>query len=257
MNYLQEPWNLRQREKLADLKTSSSATDTAITVNPIVVAIDGPSGSGKSTVARLVAQRLGYQHLDTGAMYRAVALAAKRKAIPFDDANRLDALCASIVIDLDNKDQELIVYLDGVDVSEDIRTPEMSLGSSAVSAVPEVRQRMVRLQRLLGEKGETVAEGRDMGTVVFPGTPAKFYLDASLQERGRRRWLQLQEQGVDQNEDDVIDQLETRDANDSNRSHSPLKRADDAVYIDTTGMALEQVVDTVYSRVKELERSHA
>lgn len=208
-------------------------------------------------MARLLAQKLGYQHLDTGAMYRAVALAAKRNDIALDDAGRLDALCASIVIDLDNREQELIVYLDGVNVSEDIRTPEMSLGSSAVSAVPEVREHMVRLQRLLGEKSSTVAEGRDMGTVVFPDTPAKFFLDASLEERGHRRWLQLKSQGVEQSREDVVDQLETRDANDSNRSHSPLKKADNAIYLDTTGMTLEQVVDAIYNRVKELEGSHA
>ncbi|MDF1535946.1 MAG: (d)CMP kinase [bacterium] len=218
-----------------------------------VVAIDGPSGSGKSSVARLLAQRLGYQHLDTGAMYRAVALAAFRKDIPYDDARRLDELCASISIDLDHRGEELVVYLDGEDVTDHIRTPEMSLGSSAVSALPEVRQHMVRLQQFLGRNGAMVAEGRDMGTVVFPDTPAKFYLDASLTERARRRWLQLREQGMEQAEGDVLSQLKTRDRNDTNRSHSPLKRAGDATYIDTTAMSLEEVVDTLSARVTELE----
>jgi cytidylate kinase len=144
-----------------------------------------------------------------------------------------------------------------MDVSDDIRTPEMSLGSSAVSAVPEVRDHMVHLQKQMGRKGPTVAEGRDMGTVVFPDTPAKFYLDASLEERARRRWLQLQEQGVRQPEAEVRSQLEDRDRNDTSRSHSPLKQAEDAIYIDTTGMSLEQVVDALADRVQDLERADA
>jgi cytidylate kinase len=190
-------------------------------------------------------------------MYRTVALAAMRKNIPFDDVSLLDELCSTIDIELGHTDGQLVVYMDGVDVTDDIRTPEMSLGSSAVSAVPEVRQHMVRLQRLIGKDGQTVAEGRDMGTVVFPETPAKFYLDASLEERARRRWLQLRELGMEHEEEDVLEELRTRDLKDTTRSHSPLKRAEDAIYIDTTGMSLEQVVETLVSIVGNPEAAGA
>ncbi len=222
-----------------------------------IVAIDGPSGSGKSTVAALLAKKLGYMHLDTGAMYRAVALAAVLDNLPYDDAKGLDKLCEQIRLEMRRNDDIVSVYLNGRDVTEEIRSPEMSLGSSAVSAVPEVRSHMVRLQREIGSTGGIVAEGRDMGTVVFPDTPAKFYLDASPEERARRRWLQLKEMGMDEAPEKVRREMDERDQNDTSRKHSPLKKAEDAINVDTTGMSIGQVIETLADKVKELEESCA
>jgi cytidylate kinase len=218
-----------------------------------VVAIDGPSGAGKSTVARELARRLGYIHLDTGAMYRAVALAATRARIALNDNKALDKLCQEIDIDLVNTSQGLIVTLQGEDVTLLIRTPEMSSNSSAVSSVSEVRQHMVRLQRKIGISGGIVAEGRDMGTVVFPKTLAKFYLDATIEERARRRWLELKERGIEEPQENVLNDIRTRDHNDSTRDDSPLHRADDALVIDTTSKTPEEVVEEIFLSVKELE----
>ena len=222
-----------------------------------IVAIDGPSGSGKSTVAAMLATKLGYMHLDTGAMYRAVALAAALDNLPYDDARRLDELCEQIRIEMRRNEGVVSVYLNGQDVTEEIRSPEMSLGSSAVSAVPEVRSHMVSLQREIGSSGGIVAEGRDMGTVVFPDTPAKFYLDASPEERARRRWLQLKEMGIEEAPEKVRREMDERDQNDTSREHSPLKKAEDAIIVDTTGMSIDQVIEKLADKVKELEESGA
>jgi cytidylate kinase len=218
-----------------------------------VVAIDGPSGSGKSTVARLLSKRLGYTHLDTGAMYRAVALAAMRSHIPLNDNKALDDLCSRIGIELVAVRGVGRILLNGEDVTEEIRLPELSMGSSAVSAVPEVRRHMVRLQREIGSRGAVVAEGRDMGTVVFHDTRAKFFLDAAPQERARRRWLQLQEGGVKVDMGKVLNELLQRDKNDESREHSPLKKAEDAVFVDTTDKTAEEVTDILAEKVLELE----
>jgi cytidylate kinase len=223
----------------------------------MVVAIDGPSGSGKSTVARMLSKKLGYMHLDTGAMYRAVALAASRKQIPLDDAQLLDNLCEHLNIELLQKRGGVCILLNGEDVTEEIRSPEMSLGSSAVSAVPEVRKHMVRLQREIGQGGAIVAEGRDMGTVVFPDTPAKFYLDASLKERAQRRRQQLMEGGILEDDGKVLREIKQRDRNDASREHSPLKKADDALYVDTTDKSADEVTQILSDRVLELERRYA
>lgn len=195
-------------------------------------------------------------HLDTGAMYRTVALAASLEDIPYDDNKRLDDLCERIRIEM-RMDDGVSVYLDGREVTEEIRSPEMSLGSSAVSSVPEVRMHMVRLQREIGRSGGIVAEGRDMGTVVFPDTQAKFYLDASPAERARRRWLQLREMGREEDSEKVRKEMDERDLMDASRQHSPLRKADDAIHIDTTGMTIDQVVRELAERVRKLEGSGA
>jgi cytidylate kinase len=218
-----------------------------------IVAIDGPSGAGKSTVARQLASRLGYIHLDTGAMYRAVALAATRAGIALNDIKALDRLCQEIDIGLVNTSHGMKVTLQGEDVTVLIRTPEMSSASSEVSSVSEVRQHMVRLQRKIGSGGGVVAEGRDMGTVVFHDTAAKFYLEATIEERARRRWLELKERGVEESQENVLNGIRTRDHNDSTRDDSPLRRADDALVIDTTSKTPEAVVEEIFLSVKELE----
>ncbi len=219
-----------------------------------IVAIDGPSGAGKSTLSRALARRLDYLHLDTGAMYRAVALAAIRAGVSLNDTEGLDKLCAEIEIKLREKPDGLVVLLNGEDVTELIRTPEISMASSAVSAVSEVRGHMVRLQRELGAQGGVIAEGRDVGTVVFPNTRAKFYLDASLSERARRRYEELREKRADNTLEQVRAEMEQRDKNDSARSDSPLMAAEDAIKVDTTYMTPEEVVEWIAERVKELEK---
>jgi len=220
----------------------------------LVVTIDGPSGSGKSTVARMLSEKLGYLHLDTGAMYRAVALAAENSGIPFDDAPSLDRMCGDIQIELKEDSRGMRVFLDGEDVTDRIRLPEMSMGSSAVSAVAQVRSHMVRLQRKIGRFGGIVAEGRDMGTVVFPDSKAKFFLDAPPEVRARRRWQELNDRG--HHGDDfstVMEEMAQRDKADSSRGISPLRKADDAILVDTSGKTAREVADILYKHVIELE----
>jgi cytidylate kinase len=202
----------------------------------------------------MLSRRLGYMHLDTGAMYRAVALAALREHIPYDDEHSLDGLCKRIRIELIPKPDGNQVLLDGEDVTDEIRLPELSMGSSAVSALPGVRRHMVRMQQEMGRNGAVVAEGRDMGTVVFPGTKAKFYLDAAPEERARRRWLELKESGVMEEVEKVLRDIRRRDQNDASRQHSPLRKADDAIYVDTTDKTAGEVTEILAERVLELER---
>ena len=206
-----------------------------------IVAIDGPSGSGKTTVSRRLAERAGLVRLDTGAMYRAVALAAKRAGIPWSDPTRLGALCAGLSMEFRSEVGELRLFLSGEDVSGAIRTPEISMGASAVSAHLPVREAMVALQRKLGEEGGVVAEGRDTGTVVFPGAEAKFFLDAAAAVRAMRRYL---EQGGQERVsfDEVYRDVLRRDVQDSTRDNSPLRMAPDAVYIDSTALSVDAVV---------------
>jgi cytidylate kinase len=215
-----------------------------------IIAIDGPSGVGKSTLSKLLAGKLGLVNLDTGAMYRAVALAAVRRSIDLDDEAALGRLADSVVIDfVRNADSERVL-LDGEDVSAAIRTPEISLLTSKVSACPSVREALVRRQRQLCIRGGFVLEGRDIGTVVFPEADVKFFLVASAEERGRRRFLELQAKGVTVDLAKTIAEVEARDLADSARSHSPLRQADDAVAIDTTAMGIEQVLNEMLALVR-------
>lgn len=217
----------------------------------LIIAIDGPSGVGKSTLSRRLAQRLQYVNIDTGAMYRSVALAARRAGIALDDPKALERLCMDLDIRFAPNNGTEKVLLDGEDVSEAIRTPEISLLSSKVSAQPVVRSAMVRLQRQMGENGGVVLEGRDIGTVVFPAAEVKFFLAATARERGRRRYLELKEKGLDVDLERTIAEVEARDAADCGRQHAPLRQAEDAVLIDTTRLNIDQVLERMLRVVAE------
>lgn len=220
----------------------------------LIIAIDGPSGAGKSTLSKLLARALGYLHLDTGAMYRAVALAARRANIDPSDQTALERLCADIDITFARSPGGDRVLLNGEDVSADIRTPEVSLLTSRISAVPAVREAMVRLQRVMGEAGGVVLEGRDIGTVVFPGAEVKFFLSASARERGRRRYEELKGKGMEVDLETTIVEVEARDAADSARAHSPLVQAVDATPLDSTNMGIEEVLAQMLKIVEETRK---
>jgi cytidylate kinase len=216
-------------------------------VSGIVIAIDGPVGSGKSTVARRVAELLGYAYLDTGAMYRAVALKAMRRGIPLDSKDRIAAVAAGaeITMPASRHGQGPAVYLDGVDVTEAIRAPEVAQAASKVAALPEVRAVLVPLQRLLGQAGGVVMEGRDIGTVVFPGAALKIFLTASVDVRARRRLREFELSGRTLDPAAMIEDVEERDRRDTQRQNSPLLRAPDAVVIDSSAMESEDVARTI------------
>jgi CMP/dCMP kinase len=213
-----------------------------------VVTIDGPAGAGKSTVAKALARFLGYAFLDSGALYRAGAWAARQRGVAWSDGPALGALIQGLDIRFLGEANAIVV--DGQDVSSEIRRPEISQGASQVSAFPEVRAGLLALQRRMGESGRVVAEGRDMGTVVFPGAGAKFFLVAPIEERAKRRTLELAEKGQPQDLQAVLAEMRERDQRDSTRSVAPLRRAEDAVEIDTGGLTPEQVV----ARMAEIVR---
>lgn len=216
----------------------------------IIVAIDGPSGSGKSTVAKLLAKKLGYTYIDTGAMYRAIALQAKRDNVDINSGAALSSLCGRVQIGFLPDNDGLRTILNGVDVSENIRTPEMSMAASDISARKEVRQSLLSLQRRMGENGGVVLEGRDVGTVIFPNAEAKFFLDASLEERGKRRYKELAAKGMDVTLEQTIEDVKKRDINDSSRDIAPLKMAADSILIDSTNVGIEEVVEKMIEVVQ-------
>ncbi len=208
-----------------------------------IVTIDGPSGAGKSTISRGLATKLHFTYLDTGAMYRAVGLALERQGIDLADTPALAQCLEAIDLTLvPNGDDDVRVLLNGEDISQAIRTPEMGMVASRVSANPLVREKLTGLQRQMGEKGGIVAEGRDMGTVVFPKATCKFFLNASAEERARRRQAQLTEKGQIVDYQEILDQISKRDYDDSKRELAPLKPAPDAILVDSSSMGPDAVI---------------
>ena len=213
----------------------------------LIIAIDGPSGAGKGTVSRTLSQSLGYRHVDTGAMYRAVGWKAAHDGIPFEDEARVAALARAADIVVEGG----VVMIEGHDITAAIRTPEIDKAASAVARLPAVRQILVERQRALGEGGGVVMEGRDIGTVVFPSADVKVYLDASAEERARRRLHDTAHTASQAGQAAVAESIAARDRADTTRTASPLTLAPDAVLIDTTDMPIPQVVARVMALVRD------
>jgi cytidylate kinase len=208
----------------------------------MVIAMDGPAGAGKSTISKLFAEKIGFMRLDTGALYRGIALAATRAGLKAEESEQLHTLLAHTQIDqIDGK-----IYLNGKLEDESIRTPEMSKASSDFAVLKSVRQRLLELQREIGLKNHCILDGRDIGTVVFPDAQLKIYLTASVEARAQRRMLELLEKGTHQNLTDVMREIDTRDQQDMNRPIAPLKKADDAILVDATHLTIEQAVDACF-----------
>jgi CMP/dCMP kinase len=226
---------------------------------PPIVAIDGPSGAGKSTVAKALAERLHVPYIDTGAMYRAIGLAAHERGVtlPVTNPDEVAAIAESASLELDVSGADTRVLLDGRDVTDAIRLPEISLYASAVSAIPAVRRRLVSLQRRLAEKSGGVLEGRDIGTRVFPETPHKFFLTAPLAVRAERRARELRERGTPQSYEDVLAEIERRDLADSTRSDSPLTFDDSYTLVDTGRREIAEIVDELEARVRAVSAGSA
>ncbi|HEX8176754.1 MAG TPA: (d)CMP kinase [Pyrinomonadaceae bacterium] len=219
----------------------------------MIIAIDGPSGAGKSTLGRMIARELGYLYIDTGAMYRAVALAVIESKVGLNDAQRVVAVAEGADIKLEGDPDSLRVSLNGRDISEEIRTEEVSHAASVISTIPEVRRTLVERQRKMGRRGRVVLDGRDIGTVVFPDADIKFFLTAQPQERASRRFREDRLRERDVTFEETLTDITTRDQRDSTREDSPLAIADNAVVIDSTDLSIEEVAERMLSVIRERE----
>lgn len=211
----------------------------------LVIAVDGPSGAGKSTISKALSQRLGYLEIDTGAMYRAMAWLARESGLDLENEKAVLDFCLQAEIELLLDNGRTRVLANDSDVTAVIRTPDISMLTSRISALKPVRDAMLSLQRKMGAKGGVVLDGRDIGTVVFPDAELKFFLSASAEERGRRRFLELQAKGVPATLEETVKDVMQRDKQDMEREIAPLRQADDAILIDSTGRTVEQVVATM------------
>lgn len=218
----------------------------------ISIAIDGPSGAGKSTISRKAAEKFGFIYVDTGAIYRTIGLATKIRGVSLDDTAAVIELLPTLEIELKYNDAgEQHMYLDGNDVSRDIRLPEVSMLASKVSAIPEVRAFLVDMQRGMAEKYDVIMDGRDIGTVILPNADLKIFLTADVRDRARRRYEELHAKGMEKPFDEVLAEMEKRDEQDTQRAAAPLKAADDAVLLDTSGNTLEESIDEVCRLISE------
>lgn len=220
-------------------------------MSTLKIAIDGPAGAGKSTVAKKIAEKMKIVYIDTGAMYRAVGLAAVSAGIDPKNKEAVKGILCDIKIEIAHGDDGQLVYLNGRDVTKEIRTPEISVAASDVAVIGEVREKLVELQRRLAEKTDVVMDGRDIGTYVLPDADVKIFLTASADERARRRYAELAEKGEKCSLEEVKRDMEYRDKNDSGRSIAPLKPAEDSILADTTGKTLDESVDMILELVRK------
>lgn len=217
----------------------------------VSVAIDGPAGAGKSTIAKMLSRKLGFIYVDTGALYRSIGYYSILNGIDYKDNVKVSNLLNTINIDLKIKDDRQYVYINNIDVTDRIRTPEVSMAASSVSAIPRVREFLLNLQKQIAVKNNVIMDGRDIGTVVLPDAKVKIFLTASSEERAKRRYDDLIKENKNIVFEDILKDIKQRDYNDSTRKIAPLKPADDAKIVDTTGETLEQSVSRLYSIIKE------
>jgi len=220
----------------------------------LLITIDGPAGAGKTTVSRELARRLGYTYVDTGALYRAVALAAIRDTRALEDEKRLPELCDSLALQFRETETGLRLFMDGEDISDHLRTQQITMLASALSARPAVRRFLLDIQRDMGRNGGAVFEGRDMGTVVFPNADIKFFLYADPGVRAMRRYQEVSAKGIKISLSEISETMKRRDEEDSTRDLAPLRPAEDAVQVDSTALGIDEVVETMLRRIAEVSR---